>query len=1666
MLSKKIFSFLFLFLVVFCTFSLVYAQEENIPLRTLNATSLASANGNIALEDVAYINSVTMKVNDQFLTSDPDSTVTFDGKNGTPRAAVSISFTFKDNIDIDPGTTFTYYVSSNLINYTPTSGHLYYKGEDVGTYELSVAAKTLKVTYTSNSFCNAYSRSSTIEFTADINSTAALIEFNYPGPFVFYMKYQAPPSLEIEYDVKECFIQPYPKEQNLIRIKSNGINTNVSIKSILDEYKVIDSIVGEPTTIFIMNNSKNKSASTLNTCLNSIYEPRISDYPYPIATINRDYNSDVITATTTSYGAATKPLVINESSVSISPHELDFTIDELADGDDILISFYSIITGEGHLQSGRVYIGKGSGSTDSGIPASARNERTFVSGVKSNLDSKASNTITVNSDQAETVTTKKSLYPEIDWINIKAYTVSKENGGAVYIYGDRELTDVIKFVITIADGNGNPQRFNSLVMTLQITLKNITDNQIIGFHDSLMFSDKFEHGSTTESKTIAWGSIRNGYSFGPGKHTIEFTIPACSTDYDFKNLQLEVKLYGNSSGYSSQNVAFSLAGTTETYEIPRNYVSGSSYIYKTWDGDTIMCPVYQDPLTVRKTILNYKDPGAAGKYTPAHLVGIKILANTENNNIDVNETVRNGYINFNYPYGNISNDGDFPKFVVLKLTGNEANSYIDRLVETYGDDYLTSDKLIYADGIGNVNNLGTTITSANVTSAKISFTADKLEPNEALLVLYYITPSSYYYTSHNQANIPLDNANCYTSVESEESNDINISARLSGISKTHIDVLLSEPLSGENGVVETIENDIVSTSVADSTQVTLDMNAGDFTDANSWKVTTEISGMVPDPNMAVHLYAYDENNHLVQEKAIPWSEFSVSGGYSLDTYYWKAMFYLPADCGDANKITVAARVVGALDDSLSVRYYDKSDTASFISSKVCSGNLTVDKNVFKTSKQFIGENEYSVHYSFGIKITAEGTNKDVVINDTMGEYLLLGIQEHDGFTAFPLLFVHRLKSDQYKNLSVSELLNLDELQRNFPIPFFTNNSNIETVVNVSNGYNGNTFTASCPQLSPVSCLDANYSQWDFSRNSFNIKFNELKDGEVLFIHYYVSLSGDGYKDLGENPSPFYKTTIKDKLTNTVSATSLQMASPVTSQVTIDPNKNWLVQTGNLQSKADGGKLKTIDNGAVTVVDDSVINIKITTNDGDYLNAPNYLLNLDFDSYTPPDNILVHRTYQDGMDSTKEQDLSLVEFLNLISNPNTLSRSAKNVFEFSLPACDTTRDTFNLNSSFQNASILSCTSDLASICTRETITANGVDNINYPDNFCELPDIGLSKQVTYTSSTYPDAEYKIIANPGARKINNGEDLTLFDTLGTGLTYIKSSFVLDGKILSEDDIVFGLRDNHETFTITVSDSAAHTLTYTAKVTLPQGTPFTEENGKNTVVLKNSSDSILASAEAAIAGEVFRIGAKASFDTTTITVLKKNEHGEFLPSATFTLKYIGYSDGVVNIDDETELGNYISDAQGKITPTIMKDHVVEISELTAPPNYFKSDEIIYVVFSGNSNIDWSNVSFKNSEDEPIDPNDIIFIIDDSDSTFSFINREGVHLKIKKFWADDSNRDHFRPDSITVKIKSDSTVLETIDLTGTSDVWSYETGLYPKYDAALNVISYSVEEVFPDNP
>lgn len=1664
MLSKKIFSFLFPCLVVFCTFSLVYAQEENIPLRTLNATSLASANGNIALEDVAYINSVTMKVNDQFLTSDPDTTVTFDGKNGTPRAAVSISFTFKDNIDIDPGTTFTYYVSSNLINYTPTSGHLYYKGEDVGTYELSVAAKSMKVTYTSNSFCNAYSRSSTIEFTADINSTAALIEFNYPGPFVFYMKYQTPPHLEIEYDVKECSFSPAPKDQNIIRIKSIGKNTNVFVSSVLEEYKKFGHMIGEPVYIEISKNGDHKSASELNVCTNDLATPyRKSPLLVNIVKNKSDTN---FTVNSIYNGPDITQLVVNEASLSMTNNELNFIIEELDDGEDIIISFYSFLNADGYLQSGRI----------KRVYTDYRGSRTEVDyQTKNRVESGTYNTITINSDQTETMTVRKNIYPEMDWIDIKAYTVSKENGGYLTYSDRRESADVIKYVITFTDGNINPLRLFSLPTKPSITLKTYKDNQTINLPLNYVMRQRYESASTyspyqsnVTNSNVQWGNnVYSALYFGPGKNTLEFTIPACSEDYDGKGIVLEASLTGNDSNLNlnlNDTETFLLNPATQAVKL-----NGVWYLQKQWNGDRITCTVSVENLAASKSILSYKDPGATGKYTPAHLVGSKIQANTENNNIVVNETVTSGYMNINYPYGNTSSSGNFPKFVVLKLTEEDADTNVGSLIEKYGDSYLTSDKLIYIDGVGNVNNLGTTIdeSSVTVTNSAISFTADKLEPSESLLVLYYITPSSNYYTSYNQANFPLDNAYSYLAVSSDESETVNALERVSKISKTHIDVLLSEPLSGENGVVETIENGIISTSVADSTQVTLDMNAGDFTDANEWKVTTEISGMVPDPNMAVHLNTYDENNELVTQTVIPWSEFSVSGGYPLDTYHWKAMFYLPADCGDANEITVAARVVGALDDSLSVRYYDKSDTASFISSKVCSGNLTVDKNVFKTSKQFIGENEYSVHYSFGIKITAEGTNKDVVINDTMGEYLQLGIQEDDGFTGFPLLFVHRLKSDQYKNLSVSELLNLDELQRNFPTPFFTNNSNIETVVSVGNGYNRDTFTASCPQLSPVSCLDANYSQWDFSRNSFTMKFNELKDGEVLFIHYYVSLSGDGYKDLGENPTPFYKTTIKDKLTNTVSATSLQMASPVTSQVTIDPNKNWLDQTANLQSKADGGKLKTIDNGAVTVVDDSVINIKITTNDGDYLNAPNYLLNLDFDSYTPPDNILVHRTYQDGMDSTKEQDLSLVEFLNLISNPNTLSRSAKNVFEFSLPACDTTRDTFNLNSSFQNASILSCTSDLASTCTRETITANGVNNINYPDNFCELPDIGLSKQVTYTSSTYPDAAYTIVANPGARKINNGNDLKLSDELGTGLTYIKNSFILDGTNLSQERIIFGTnQDNHETFSINVSDSAAHTLTYTAKVTLPQGTPFTEENGKNTVVLKNSSDSILASAEAAITGEVFRIGAKASFDTTTITVLKKNEHGEFLPSATFSLKYIGYSDGVVNIDDETELGNYISDAQGKITPIIMRDHVVEISELTAPPNYLKSDEIIYIVFSGNSNIDWSNVSFKNGNNESIDPSSIMFLVDDSDSTFSFVNREGVHLKIKKFWEDDSNRDEFRPESISVRIKNGNSVLETVELSGTSDVWSYETGLYPKYDNALNEIPYSLEEVFPDTP
>ena len=86
----------------------------------------------------------------------------------------------------------------------------------------------------------------------------------------------------------------------------------------------------------------------------------------------------------------------------------------------------------------------------------------------------------------------------------------------------------------------------------------------------------------------------------------------------------------------------------------------------------------------------------------------------------------------------------------------------------------------------------------------------------------------------------------------------------------------------------------------------------------------------------------------------------------------------------------------------------------------------------------------------------------------------------------------------------------------------------------------------------------------------------------------------------------------------------------------------------------------------------------------------------------------------------------------------------------------------------------------------------------------------------------------------------------------------------------------------------------------------------------------------------------------------------------------------------------------------------------------------------------------------------------VTDDGKSFSFTNThapEVTEVSGTKTWVDGDDQDGIRPDSVTVSLLANGTVIRTAEATAEND-WTYDFADLPKYSAG-KVVSYSVEEV-----
>lgn len=73
-------------------------------------------------------------------------------------------------------------------------------------------------------------------------------------------------------------------------------------------------------------------------------------------------------------------------------------------------------------------------------------------------------------------------------------------------------------------------------------------------------------------------------------------------------------------------------------------------------------------------------------------------------------------------------------------------------------------------------------------------------------------------------------------------------------------------------------------------------------------------------------------------------------------------------------------------------------------------------------------------------------------------------------------------------------------------------------------------------------------------------------------------------------------------------------------------------------------------------------------------------------------------------------------------------------------------------------------------------------------------------------------------------------------------------------------------------------------------------------------------------------------------------------------------------------------------------------------------------------------------------------------------------TQVSVKKLWTDGSNADGLRPQSLRLTLLANGVEMQTHDLTGTGNIWSYTFENLPRYDGDGKEISYTVEETVPD--
>ena len=234
------------------------------------------------------------------------------------------------------------------------------------------------------------------------------------------------------------------------------------------------------------------------------------------------------------------------------------------------------------------------------------------------------------------------------------------------------------------------------------------------------------------------------------------------------------------------------------------------------------------------------------------------------------------------------------------------------------------------------------------------------------------------------------------------------------------------------------------------------------------------------------------------------------------------------------------------------------------------------------------------------------------------------------------------------------------------------------------------------------------------------------------------------------------------------------------------------------------------------------------------------------------------------------------------------------------------------------------------------------------------DTVLKKEYTYNRDTAPNVKYTITVNETASKLNNGNDITLIDEMGSALDYYMNSLTINGIKATSQQVNY---DEHtHILTIKIPDEKKVVLKYEATVNLPVGgdsNALNESNAFNKCSLKGTPNQAKLDTQVSLKGKVFESSGSSTGNGVSVKLYKyeKGDQTKTLKDAEFVCSEVSYDDHLNTTEEVvksrgTTLSNGYLNFYG-----LQRNKLYKIVETKAPDNYKLDATPKYFIFKGNN-------------------------------------------------------------------------------------------------------------------